>query len=177
MASDNFLIFPTPASGTRYGKIQPIGESQDRTHIGAIEIQAFAFGVETPVTISSASGGAGAGKAKFNELDITKGVDSASTALFEAATQGVYFPQVLLKIRRSGASDTTQPDYLIYDFRMVFVSKVAWTGGGGVDAPEEVVTLVYGALGVSYAQRNANGSLGTPKTATWSQITNSPRLP
>lgn len=174
MASDNFLIFPTPANGTVYGKIQPIGESQDPAHKGAIEIQAFAFGIETPVTIGSASGRAGAGKAKFNELDITKGVDSASTALFEATAQGVYFPQVLLKIRKSGGG-TTRHDYLIYDFRIVFVSKVEWTGGGG--APEEVVTLVYGALGISYAQQSATGGFGPPMVASWSEITNTPRLP
>ena len=176
MASDNFLIFPTPANGTVYGKIQPIGESQDPAHKGAIEIQAFAFGIETPVTIGSASGRAGAGKAKFNQLDITKGVDSASTALFEATAQGVYFPQVLLKIRKSGGG-TTRHDYLIYDFRIVFVSKVEWTGGGGADVPEEAVTLVYGALGVSYARQTVDGTLGPPMLASWSEITNTPRLP
>lgn len=175
MATDNFLIFPTPAKGIS-GTIQPIGESQDPTHKGAIVLQAFAFGIQTPITIGSTSGGAGAGKATFVEFDITKNVDTASPALFEAAAQGVHFPQVLLKIRRSSGT-TAQADYLIYDFRMVYVSKIEWTGGSGTDAPEETVTLVYGALGITYAPQTASGGLGTPSTATWSEITNSPTLP
>lgn len=173
MATDNFLIFPTAAQSTG-GSLLPVGESQDPTHKGAIEVQAFAFGIENSITIGSTSGGAGAGKAKFDELAITKSVDTASPVLFEASAQGVHFPQMLLKIRKAGS--TNQPDYLIYDFRMVFVTKVEWTGGGGGDAPEEMVTLVYGALQISYAPQSATGTFGTPITSAWSQINNNPSL-
>ena len=172
MATDNFLSFPQPAK-TPNGPLQPIGESQDSAHQGAIEIVAFAFGIENATTIGSASSGAGAGRAKFDELAITKSVDTASTALFAAAGMGVHFPQMLLNIRRSGGA---QADYLIYDFREVFVTKIEWTGGGGGDAPEEMVTLVYGALEISYAPQTQSGTLGNPKKADWSQVTNTPTL-
>ena len=173
MATGNFLIFPTAAQSST-GPLLPVGESQDPTHKGAIEVQAFAFGIENPTTIGSTSGGAGAGKAKFDELAITKSVDTASPILFEAAAQGVHFPQMLLKIRKAGS--TSQPDYLIYDFRMVFVTKIEWTGGGGGDAPEEMVTLVYGAMEISYAPQSATGAFGNPIIKDWSQITNTPTL-
>lgn len=39
---------------------------------GAFEIKDFSFGVENPTTIGSATGGAGAGKIKFNEFTIKK---------------------------------------------------------------------------------------------------------
>ena len=38
----------------------------------AFEIKDFSFGVENPTTIGSATGGAGAGKIKFNEFEIKK---------------------------------------------------------------------------------------------------------
>jgi hypothetical protein len=46
------------------------------------EIKDFSFGVENPTTIGSATGGAGAGKIKFNEFSITKTTDSASPNFF-----------------------------------------------------------------------------------------------
>ncbi len=36
----------------------------------AVEVNDFGFGVENPTTIGSATGGAGAGKIKFNEFTI-----------------------------------------------------------------------------------------------------------
>ena len=48
----------------------------------AFEIKDFSFGIENPTTIGSATGGAGAGKIKFNEFSITKTTDSASPNFF-----------------------------------------------------------------------------------------------
>jgi hypothetical protein len=39
---------------------------------GAFEIKDWSFGVENPTTIGSATGGAGAGKIKFGEINIKK---------------------------------------------------------------------------------------------------------
>jgi type VI secretion system secreted protein Hcp len=48
----------------------------------AFEIKDFSFGIENPTTIGSATGGAGAGKIKFNEFSITKTTDTASPNFF-----------------------------------------------------------------------------------------------
>jgi type VI protein secretion system component Hcp len=66
---------PAPGRGTTRGQ-------------GAFEIKDFSFGVENPTTIGSATGGAGAGKIKFNEFSIGKTVDSASPSLWRNATSG-----------------------------------------------------------------------------------------
>jgi hypothetical protein len=55
---------------------------------GAFEIKDFSFGVENPTTIGSATGGAGAGKIKFNEFSIGKAVDIATPALWRSAISG-----------------------------------------------------------------------------------------
>jgi len=48
------------------------GSSTDEKHKDEHEISDFSFGVENPTTIGSATGGAGAGKIKFNEFTIKK---------------------------------------------------------------------------------------------------------
>src|SRR5262249_47381390 len=65
----------------------------------AFEIKDFPFSIENPSTIGSATGGAGAGKANFNESTIKKTTDSASPALFETAT-GAAYEAVILEMRK-----------------------------------------------------------------------------
>src|SRR4051794_39288982 len=57
---------------------QITGESVDQTYKGYIQIKSFDMGIENPTTIGSMSGGAGAGKAKFDELTVEKPVDSTT---------------------------------------------------------------------------------------------------
>src|SRR4029077_13323573 len=54
----------------------------------------FSFGVENPTTIGSATGGAGAGKIKFNEFTIKKTTDAASPAFFKDGKQFIWFDDV-----------------------------------------------------------------------------------
>jgi hypothetical protein len=75
---------PTGSKATRHSKAkikdlsnssQELSEAQAKAvkgGQGAFEIKDFSFGVENPTTIGSATSGAGAGKAKFNEFEITK---------------------------------------------------------------------------------------------------------
>ena len=56
----------------------------------AFEIKDFSFGVENPTTIGSATGGAGAGKIKLNELTIKKTTDTASPSSSSANGGGIF---------------------------------------------------------------------------------------
>jgi type VI secretion system Hcp family effector len=174
MASDNFVFFDGVALGgniTKYGAESPTGESLDEKHKGWLEIKTFEFGCENPTTIGSATGGAGAGKFKLNPFKITKDVDMASSALFMACAAGAHYPTVFLSIRKAGGA---QKDYLTYVFRMVFVTNVSWSGGGGEEAPEESVEFVYGAMGLAYTPQDSTGQPMADKRcmATWSQLLN-----
>lgn len=182
MASDTFLVFAKPAVGT-LTPITPEGETKDQTFapLKAIELDSFSLGVENPTTIGSASSGAGAGKAKFQSFEVTKFVDKASPSLFTACASGAHFPQVDLYIRKAGATSPTGGgtghSYLLYTFRMVFITTVSWSGGTGQDAPTETVDFVYGALGISYYSQDTTGALATqPEVAQWSQVNNTPTL-
>jgi hypothetical protein len=53
-------------------------EVEDLTPEQAEQAQGGSFNIENPTTIGSATGGAGAGKIKFNEVTIKKPTDSAS---------------------------------------------------------------------------------------------------
>src|SRR5262252_8115770 len=138
MAADNFLWFREAAKGGLLtGKSsQPEGETTDTWFAKkkALEVLSFSFGVSQAETSGSASTGAGAGKAKFEEFSIEKGVDLASVPLYNSCTGGAHFPSVMLVIRKAGGSNLL---YIQYIFRMVFVTNISWSGGGGEEAPRE----------------------------------------
>lgn len=176
-AADNFLWFPTAATGgLLVGKAsQPEGETADGwfSKKKAVELMSFGFGVEQAETSGSQAGGAGAGKAKFNAFTVEKGVDLASVPLYNACAAGAHFPSVMLVCRKAGGSNLL---YIQYIFRMVFVTKIGWSGGGGEEAPKESIEFKFGAMGIQYIQQKPDGSEGSKMQGMWSAISNKPSL-
>jgi type VI secretion system secreted protein Hcp len=169
-AADAFLQF----GPNKNPEFNVMGESLDSTFKGAVELQSFAFNVENATTIGSVSGGAGAGKAKLNNLVIKKRVDRTSPKLFQAMATGSHYPDVTLSLRQAaGAAGKGSTPYLIFRFKMVVVVKIETTFSSGDDVME-AVTLAYGALEESYTPQTADGSLQPTQTVkgTWNQITN-----
>ena len=138
---------------------------------GAFEIKDFSFGVESPSTIGSATGGAGAGKVKFNEFTIKRTIDSASPIFFKNCASGAHYKTVVLQVRKAGS---TSP-FLTYTFDTVFTTKVDWSGPGD-EGPTETITFVYGKLAVKYTPQ-AGSPPGSAVEAGWDQISNKSWLP
>ena len=122
------------------------------------EIKSWSFGVENPTTIGSATGGAGAGKIKFNEFQITKKSDSASPSFFLSAATGSHYKTVTIEMRKAGGDPkSTGKPFLTYKFGTVFTTKINWSGPGD-EGPEESITFVYGQLAIQYQPQKSDGS-------------------
>jgi len=177
MAKDNFMYFPSPATGgLSQGKAtQPQGETTDDWFAkkNALEINSFSFGISQAETTSSGTTGASAGKAKFEEFSIEKDVDTASSPLFVACVAGAHYPAIMLVIRKAGGSNLL---YIQYCFRQVFVTGVDWSGGGGEENPKETIKFKFGAMGIQYIQQLATGGEGKKLVGMWNAVTNSPTL-
>jgi type VI secretion system secreted protein Hcp len=175
MAADNFLWFPTPASGgLLIGKAtQPEGESTDDwfSKKKAVELASFGFGVAQSDTSGSGTSGASAGKAKFEEFTIEKDVDQASAPLFQACTAGAHYPSIVLIIRKPGGGNLL---YVQFIFRQVFVTGVNWSGAGGEENPKESIKFKFGAMGIQYVQQLSTGQEGKKMLGWWSAVTNQP---
>ena len=132
-------------------KIEGIqGESQDFAHKGEFEITDFSFGVETKTTIGSATGGAGAGKVKFNEFTIKKTTDSASPVFFQKCAAGVHIREAALSVRKAG-EDRAGQEFLHIKMNDVLVSSYQISGrripdpppvDGAVVAPTDNVGII-----------------------------------
>ncbi len=97
----------------------PAGQTQ------TIELQDFNLGGETPATLGSATGGAGAGKIKFNEFTIKKTTDAASPAFFRNCVAGAHYKKVTLEMRKAGGDPSAAgKPYLRYILHEVIVTNV-----------------------------------------------------
>lgn len=193
MAFDTYMQF-IPALGSGAGK--PIqGESQVQLDLsndrlaqqapaleqGAVfEIDDFNFDIEQVLSIGSQSSGAGAGKVTFNPFTITRKTDRVSPLLYMMCCAGQHFSQVSLCLRRAGGgvtatsgSVTSGTTFLRFDFALVAVKTISWSGSDGDEAPKEEVALEYGALKVTYQQQDVTGGAkGGLVSQAWNRVYN-----
>ncbi len=170
MATDAFLQFMQGPGGKDIA-----GETQDswgtKQKPPPFEITKWGFGASNPATISSATGGAGGGKVEFESFNVTKNIDKATPFLFNTCCVGGHFGQVSLAVRKAGGSTTASgAPYLQWDFKMVFVENITWSGGD--DEPTEDIKFRYGAIQFTYSKQAANGTLTKASDAKWSQLLN-----
>jgi type VI secretion system secreted protein Hcp len=131
------------------------------------------MGLSQQVNIGSSSSGAGAGKVNFEPFKITKQVDTSSPFFFSTMCTGGHYGDVTLWCRRGGASSKTSGyAYLIFEFKMVAISNIAWSQGD--PAPTEEVTFEYGAIQCTYTRQTASGGEGKKEGPfAWSRVRNS----
>jgi type VI secretion system secreted protein Hcp len=170
MAFDAFCYFPGS---------DVAGETQDKAQKAnkAFEILSFEIGAENNINIGSVSAGGGAGKATFKELSITKKTDSSSCALFSKLCEGNHFEDMTIELRRSGGqAGVSGTTFLKWEFKLVMVQDIGWSGSDGDDICEESLVLQYGAMKVTYTAQDAKGKAGTESSGEWSRVLNEANL-
>ncbi|MGO4854395.1 Hcp family type VI secretion system effector [Phaeovulum sp. W22_SRMD_FR3] len=172
MSFDAFLYSKSHASSIP-------GETQDddMAKLKACEILSFELGAQNVINIGSITGGGGAGKATFKEFTVTKKTDTASTGLFQALVTGQHFDDMFIELRRSGgAGDKSGATFMKFEFRMVMVQDINWSGSDGDDVCNETVVFQFGAIEISYFAQDKTGKMGTPKVTRWSRVKNTASL-
>ena len=171
MAFDAFMYIP--------GEKKLEGETQDEVMSGkkAFEISNFEIGAENNINIGSVSSGGGAGKASFKELVITKKTDTASCGLFSKLCEGGHIDDVHIVLRRSGgAAGSSGSTFLQFDFKLVMIQDITWSGSDGDDVCQETVVLQYGAMKVTYSAQDQKGKMSVSGDAMWSRVKNNASL-
>jgi len=130
------------------------GESTDSKHKDEIEVLSFSWGISNPAS-HGASGGAGAGKATFQDLSIVHRIDKATPSLFAACATGEHLKDATITHRKAGKG---QQEFLIVKLNDVLVTSVAH--GGDTSGPaSETVTLAFAKVDLEYRPQKADGSL------------------
>ena len=152
---DGVLVRCIQMASDIFAKIGDIkGESPDAKHKGEIEVLSFSWGVTNAANIG-AGGGAGAGRATFNDLSFTHTIDKASPKLLEACATGAHLKEGTITRRKAGKG---QEEYLIIKMNDIIVTSVSLGDSSG-GAGSENVSLAFAKVDLEYRPQNPNGTL------------------
>jgi len=147
------------------------GETTDKEFVKAhaIDVLAWGWGVSNSGT-THMGGGGGSGKANFQDLSVTKYVDSSSHALLGACATGEHFTKASLHVRKAGK---TQQEYITIEMKEVLVTSVSTGGSGGEDRLTENLSLNFAEVKFTYKPQKPDGSLGDALPFTYDIAGNS----
>jgi type VI secretion system secreted protein Hcp len=132
------------------------GEAQDSKHKEEIDVLAWSWGMSNSGSFHDGSGG-GSGKADFQDISVTKYVDSASANLMKKCGTGEHYKEALLVVRKAGGKPL---EYIKIKMEQVMVTSVSTGGSGGEDRLTENVTLNFAKFNYEYVPQKADGSGG-----------------
>ena len=144
------------------------GESQDSKHKGEIDVLAWSWGVSNSGS-AHVGGGAGSGKANFQDLSFTKYTDLSTTSLLQASASGKHITKATLVVRKAGENPL---EYLTIDMNEVLVTSVSTGGSGGEDRLTENVSLNFASFKVAYKEQSKTGAAGGSPSFGWSIVEN-----
>ena len=139
------------------------GESKDNTYSGKIEISSFSWNIRNQGSFGRGSGG-GVAKADFDDLTITKLVDSASPTLMLYCANGKHFPKAKIIARKAGGDSPLE--YIVINLEKVFVSGYS-TGGTNGAVLTEQVKLNFAKVHVDYTPQEEGGGAGAKIPFAW----------
>jgi type VI secretion system secreted protein Hcp len=142
------------------------GESRDKVQgpKGDIDILAWSWGMSQSGTTHTGGGG-GAGKANFQDISITKYIDSSSSALMIALAKGSHIPKCELLVRKAGEG---QQKYLVITIEEVLVTSISTGGSGGEDRLTENVSLNFAKVKFENFKQNSKGATESAGIFGWS---------
>ncbi|MCX6024313.1 MAG: type VI secretion system tube protein Hcp [Chloroflexi bacterium] len=151
------------------------GNAADSGYKGWIQVSSLQWGSENTPNISSASGGAGAGKMQFKELTIKKQADTATPDTIKAEALGANYT-ANIAFRKAGAgAGKNDKAYMMWTLGTTLIASDQLKSEG--EGVEEQITLQFGALKIDVAPQKQDGSLGTAVSSCWSIMTNKAECP
>jgi type VI secretion system secreted protein Hcp len=139
------------------------GESVDKTHNKEIDVLAWSWGMSQSGTMHMGKGG-GAGKASFQDISVTKWIDSSSANLQQKCVEGDHFETATLTVRKAGKDPL---EYLVIEMKQIIVTSVSTGGSGGEDKLTENVSLNFKEFKTIYTPQKEDGTGEAAKEFAW----------
>ena len=146
------------------------GEAADKQHSKQIDVLSWSWGAANHGS-AHVGGGAGSGKVKAQDLQITKYVDSSSPKLLQSCFSGKHHADALLSVRKAGGESPVE--YFKIKLQEVFITSVSSGGHGHDDRLTEQVSLNFSKVEVDYTPQTAQAGAATPITFSWDIAANS----
>jgi type VI protein secretion system component Hcp len=133
-------------------------------------IDSFSWGVTNPKMVGSASTGAGASKASFTTMTITKPADTRATfMLFRSLTAGTPLKVVTIFVKKVISPDASAT-VLAITLSNVFVTHIEQLYSQNGAGTQETISLAFEGMTLLMADIAENGQQVYGDSATWNQV-------
>jgi len=132
------------------------GESSDVKHKGEIDVISFHWGITNPER----------GRSRISDLQIVKGLDIASPAIFDAVCSGDRFKEAQLTLRKAGGDQQEYYKVMMEDVLITSQTPAGNTGGDAI--PMEQLSLNFSKVEVNYRPQSPSGKPGDWVTSSCS---------
>jgi len=164
------VLVPSADAASIFLKLDGVrGDSSDDRHRDEIEIQSWAWGLSNTGGIS-ADGMRDSGRAHFQDLTVTKVVDSASTVLMQHAANGAYFIEGKLTVLKTTSTSPIESE--IITMKNVHITSISLGSSEGENIVTEQVTFNFEEVKVEYTPYDQKGSPGSPSEFNWNIVEN-----
>lgn len=164
MPQDTFLKLEYPTGDGS------LGDSTNPAHPKEIAVTSFGWTVTNSSYVQSGPN-YGTGKPSFQNLLVSKYVDTASNDLLKLVATGQHMPRAWLFVRRP-AGATPAFDYFTYEMRDVIVTSLTVRGNEGDIAVTEDLQLNFAWVGLSYVPQGSKGEPLPAQTFRWDIVRN-----
>lgn len=133
-----------------------------------MRIDGFNWNAELDVNMSLAN--PLSGLARGTNIQITRGVDSATAGLLGSAASGTIFPEIRISDRSlvAGKNQVTM-EWRLYD---AFFAGFNLEASANAGTPKNGLELAYGRIELIVSQYNSSGVLAGTETTTWNEAGN-----
>ena len=97
--------------------------------------------------------------------------------MFNKLCEGNHFDDMVIELRRSGGTPgVSGKTFLKWEFKLVMIQDISWSGSDGDDICEETVVMQYGAMKVTYTKQDKQGKDAGEFSGEWSRVLNEANL-
>jgi type VI secretion system Hcp family effector len=168
-SSDIYMYFNPP--GNIKGEALATGEVGTDTTKSlrgkfAFQVKEFKFQGKNEENIGRQGGGGtgGAGKVKFEAIEITKWTDRATPGLFEALGAARQIPEAVIQFRRN------HKVYMEIILKVCVVSEVTLSASDD-EEPTDEITVDYASMNIEYNRQGEDGEMHKISEARWNRVT------
>lgn len=147
------------------------GESKDAAHKDWTDVESFTWGVTQPHSMAS-GGGAGAGKADFQNLNVVANIDKCYPAVLKHCATGKHLGQVEISMCKAGG---TQIEFGKITLTDVMVTNVTVSGTSSGDTVVVNYAFQAAKIKTEYSNRPTKAARALP--ARWASASKKTRKP